>query len=214
MGGSKSNVLGMNVPSGSSPDDDPLAPGTGSGAPIGFDDDAIPMVSRIIATVTKDWDPTPNPDTTEIPVSGKTLADVGDALNALGEWGQGGGSLRTDAIPPGNDSNLTVNLHGGLILRLPKWSEYESASAAAKKEWNKMFAKLTAHENRHMEIAIEEGNQLATDLVGKDIGKIVKMVTAANARMQKRQNQLDKETNHGAKKGVQYGDVILDPNIT
>jgi hypothetical protein len=77
-----------------------------------------------------------------------------------------------------------------------------------------MFRKLTDHEDRHLAIAIEEGNQLALDLAGQDIDKIAKLVTAANARMAKRQGELDGATDHGAKAGVQYGDVILDTSIT
>jgi hypothetical protein len=204
----------MNAPSASSPADDPLAPGIGTPT-IGFDDNAQPMASRTIATVTKDWEPTPNPTKTpEIVVNGKTLEEVGRELNTREEWGQAGGSLRTDRIPPGNDTNLTVNLHGNLLYRLPRWTNYATASTAAKQEWDKMFRKLTDHEDRHLAIAIEEGNQLALDLAGQDIDKIAKMVTAANGRMAKRQKELDDATDHGAKAGVQYGDVILDTSIT
>ncbi len=215
MGGAKSTVLGMDVPAGT-PGDDPMAPIGGSDAagPIGFDDNPVPLASRVIAIVTRDWDPTPNPRRTpEIVVNGNTLADVGRELDALGEWGQGGGSLRTDRIPSGNSTNLTVNLHGNLVYRLPRWSKYQSASTAARAEWDRMLARLTAHEDRHLAIAIEEGDQLAGDLVGHDISDIAQMVTEANRRMQARQNQLDTDTDHGAKPGVQYGDVTLDTTI-
>src|SRR3954447_13886676 len=97
--------------------------------PIGLDD-PIPMDSqRIIAKVTKDWDP-PSPRTTpEIVVGGKTLADAGRELDKLREWGEGGGSLRSERIPTGTSTNLTVDLKGNLIHRLPRWSGYSSASA-------------------------------------------------------------------------------------
>ena len=64
------------------------------------------------------------------------------------------------------------------------------------------------------DVAIEEGNQLASDLVGEEISKIGTMVTAANGRMAARQKQLDDDTANGSKPGVQYGDVILDTAIT
>jgi predicted secreted Zn-dependent protease len=124
------------------------------------------------------------------------------------------GSLRADAIPAGTSTNLTVNLHANLRYRLPLWTRYSDASKAAKAEWDKMFAKLKVHEDRHLAIAIEEADNLAQALAGRDIADIAKMVTAANRRMQSRQDDLDTDTDHGAKTGVPYGDVVLDTTIT
>jgi hypothetical protein len=94
----------------------------------------IAMVARIIARVKKDWDP-PSPNTTPwVEVSGATLADVALVLEANDEWGRGGGMLRSDRIPVGKSSNLTVTLHGNLEFRVAKWMDYAKASAAAKKE--------------------------------------------------------------------------------
>ncbi|WP_411726566.1 DUF922 domain-containing protein [Methyloglobulus sp.] len=171
-------------------------------------------VQRNIASVTKDWDP-PNPRTTPaITVNGKTLEKAAAALNQLSEWGEGGGMLRSDAIPPGNTTNLDVKLHANLVMRLPTWTGYQAASPAAKKEWDKMFAKLRAHEQRHVDIAIEEADALAAKLVGREISEIANLVTKANQTMQKRQQDLDKDTESGAKPGVTYGDVILDISVT
>lgn len=169
-------------------------------------------VQRIIASFTKDWDP-PNPRTTPaITINGKTLVEAAAALNRLSEWGEGGGMLRSEAIPPGNTTNLDVKLHANLVMRLPTWTGYQTASSAAKKEWDKMFAKLRAHEQRHMDIAIEEADALAAKLIGREISEIANLVTNANKTMQKRQQDLDKDTENGAKPGVTYGDVILSKN--
>jgi hypothetical protein len=195
--------------------DDPS--GTQGGAvvpgPIGLDG-AIPMGGqRIVAKVVKDWDP-PKPRTTpEIVVGGKTLADAGRELDKLSEWGEGGGMLRTDSIPAGNSTDLTVKAHANLVHRLPRWTGYGAASTAAKAEWDRMVAKLKAHEDRHMEIAIEEADRLARDLVGVEIGDIADMVTEANRRMAKRQQELDTDTQNGSKPGVAFGDVTLDISI-
>ena len=171
-------------------------------------------VQRNIASVTKDWDP-PNPRTTPaITINGKTLAEAAAALNRLSEWGEGGGMLRSEAILPGNTTDLDVKLHANLVMRLPTWTGYQTASSAAKKEWDKMFAKLRAHEQRHVDIAIEEADALAAKLVGREISEIANLVTKANQTMQKRQHDLDTDTDHGAKTGVPYGDVILDESIT
>lgn len=197
-GGEQLDVLGAGDP-----------PGT-----LGLDEPVPLDTSRIIARVTKDWDP-PNPRTTpEIVVGGTTLAQAGRELDQMPEWGQAGGSLRAESIPAGNSTNLTVHLHANLLYRLPRWRGYATASAAAQAEWDKMFAKLKAHEDRHLAIAIEEGDRLAQDLVTHDISDIASMVTSANRRMQDRQNDLDNDTDHGAKAGVPYGDVILDTSIT
>lgn len=174
---------------------------------------ATPMVDRIIAEVTTDWDP-PNPNTDPwITVSGETLADVEIALKANDEWGKGGGQLRSERISVGTSTDLSISLHGNLEMRVAVWKNYSKASAAAKKEWNRMIGKLTAHEQRHMDIAIEEFNKVATSLVGKDIGKISHAVTTTNAKVKKRQKKMDKETDHGEKKDVQYGDVSLNRSI-
>ena len=217
MGGVKQDLLGTDTGPTSGTPDAPLAPGIGveMPGPIGLDArHRRVVVRRIIATVGKDWDP-PNPTTTpEIIVRGATLEDVARELSALAEWGQGGGQLRADPIPVGTSTDVHVNLHGNLVRRLPEWRRYDRASTAARAEWDRMFDKLRAHEDRHVAIAVEEGDQLASDLVGREISEIAGMVTAANRRIRGRQDQLDADTDHGARQGVPFGDVTLDTSIT
>ncbi|MGH8239748.1 MAG: DUF922 domain-containing protein, partial [Steroidobacteraceae bacterium] len=212
MGGTKSDLLGTQPGNSSFRfDDDEGVLGDGeTRGPIGIDEPVPLDVARIIAKVTNDWTP-PNPTKTpEIIVRGATLAAVGKELMQLGEWGKAGGSLAADSIEVGTTTDLTINLHGNLLYLLPEWSRYANASAAAKVEWDKMFKALTAHEDRHLAIAIEEGNALAKELVGKDIAVIARRVTAANLRMKQRQDKLDHATQNGSKEGVLYGDVTLD----
>lgn len=215
MGGTRSGLLGTEAGARAGSNDDDVLGGGNPPGVLGVD--AIPLddLQRMVTKVTKDWDP-PSPRTTPaIVVGGATLQQAADQLNRLNEWGEGGGRLRTDRIPPGNSTKLTVNVHANLIRRLPTWSFYPKASAAAKAEWDQMVQKLAAHEDRHVAIAIEEADQLAQDLMGKEISDIPQLVTDANARMQKRQDELDdpSNTDHGAKQGVQYGDVNLDITI-
>jgi hypothetical protein len=216
MGGVRAGVLGTEADAHPVPGDNTVLGGGDPPGVLGVDE-AIPLddVQRIIAKVTKDWDP-PNPRTTPpIVVGGATLEKAADELNKLNEWGEGGGSLRTEPIAAGTSTNLTVKMHANLVRRLPTWSGYAKASAAAKAEWDQMVRKLAAHEDRHVAIAIEEADQLAKDLVGKEISDIPQMVTDANARLKARQDELDDpaHTDHGAKPGVQYGDVNLDITI-
>jgi hypothetical protein len=217
MGGIRVGILGTDASArdNSAGSDDILGGGHPPGV-LGVDN-PIPLddLQRIIAKVTKDWDP-PAPRTTPpIRVGGATLEKAAEELDKLAEWGEGGGSLRTDPIAAGNSTNLTVRMHANLVRRMPTWSGYAKASPAAKTEWDQMVRKLRAHEDRHVAIAIEEAEQLAKDLVGKEISDIAQMVTDANARMQARQDELDdpSHTDHGAKRGVQYGDVNLDITI-
>jgi hypothetical protein len=168
---------------------------------------------RNVTRVVKDWEP-PAPRTTpEIVVAGRTLADAGAAIDRLNEWGEGGGRLRAERIPVGTSASVTVTLHANLILRMPRWTGYAHASTAARAEWDRMIGRLQAHENRHMAIAVEEADNLARALMGVEIAEIAQMVTDANRTLQDRQDQLDTDTEHGARAGVPYGDVILDTSI-
>jgi len=188
----------------------------GGGEPPGIlgADGAIQLdVSRIIAKVTRDWDASNPSSTAPLVVSGTTIARVGRALNALPEWGQGGGTLSVDAIPVGTSTDLTITLKANLVRRMPQWTDYPQASTRAKAEWDQMVAKLAVHEDRHVATAVEEAEILAQDLVGQEIAKIASMVTAANRRLAKRQNDMDQACDHGAKEGVEYGDVSLDITV-
>lgn len=226
MGGTRYGILGTDTsspqPSSGGALDvlgDGDAPGTlgidAPNAPILGGPPVTPLdtTGRTIAKVTKDWDP-PNPRRTpEIVIEGATLEAAFNALNRRREWGDGGGMLRTEPIGRGNTTDLTVIIHANLEHRLPRWANYNKASKEAKAEWDGMVAKLKIHEDRHLEIAIEEANQLAVDLIGRDIGDIADMVTEANRRMGKRQEDMDAACDHGAKENVPYGDVILDTSI-
>lgn len=184
-----------------------INPITGLDAPVPLSND------RIITAVTKDWDPPHSRGTPEIVVRGRTLAAVLPQLERLAEWGEAGGFLRTDRVPVGTSASVTVAIHANLIFRLPRWADYATASAPAQAEWDRMLGFLRAHEQRHLDIAIEEADNLARELIGEEIAQIPSLVTAANRRMNNRQVDLDNSTNHGADTGVTYGNVFLDTTI-
>lgn len=190
-------------------------PVTGGGAlptPGGIE---LKAGDRIIKSVKKDWDPT-NPRTTpKIEVKGKTLKEVGRALAALpGEWGQGGGNLLNEPVPPGDSPEVDVTLHGNLILRIVEWTDYASGSAKGKANWDAMIEKLKIHENKHLSNAVEAAEQCAKDLVGREILEMPGIVTKANAALKAVQDALDTATEHGTKENVPFGDVILDTDET
>jgi hypothetical protein len=170
--------------------------------PIGVVPTPLDTLRRIITDVRVDWRP-PNPKTTpKIVVGGATLAEVAQALNQRDEWGRGGGSLRVENVPVGTSTSVVVTAHANLIMILPEWTGYEKASAAAQAEWNRMFANLARHEDRHVEIAVEEADALADALKGVEIAEIGRLVTDANARLAKRQKEFDDQTAHGENAGV------------
>jgi hypothetical protein len=171
------------------------------------------MSTGKIEYVTKDWDPDSPKSTDPLVVSGATIDQVSRALNRLPEWGQGGGVLKL-AIPADFASSHSVTLSANLVRRLPQWKQYDSARDAEKAAWNRMFRKLTDHEDRHVEIAVEEAGRLADALIGQAATEAAKTVAAANRRLESRQKRLDDETSHGAREGVKYGDVILDLSHT
>jgi hypothetical protein len=201
----------------------PLASGPATSSfvtpgPLGADLEPVPLADRFVTKVDVDWDPTPQPDTTPIQVSGATLADVVANMSQLPEAGKGGGSLRADPVAVGTGASVTATLHGNLVNKIVEWTDYASASAAARAEWDRAIAHLKKHEQRHMEIAIEEGNALAKLLIGHKIGStpsITDKVTAANTKMQKRQDDLDSpsESDHGRKQGHAFGDCNIDTSI-
>ena len=170
---------------------------------------------RFITKVKKDWDVN-NPRTTpRIQVHGKTLVEVGKALDAMpSEWGQGGGQLLNDPVPGGGTGDVEVTLHGNLVFRIVEWVEYATGSTKGKANWDAMIAKLKIHENKHLSNAVEAAEQCAKDLIGKEILEMPGIVTKANAALAAAQKALDDATNHGAKENVPFGDVNLDTDET
>jgi hypothetical protein len=196
-----------------------MSPGHGSfssAVPLGIEGE--PLTDRFVTKVDCDWVPTPKPDTTPIVVKAANLKELAAALSQLPEAGKGGGQLRAGGVPAGTSPDVTVSLQGNLVNRVVQWDGYDQASAAAKAHWDTVLNNLKRHEKRHMEIAIEVGDELAKALVGHKIGStpsIGDKVTAANTRMQKLQDDLDSaaESDHGRKKGHAFGDCNIDTSI-
>jgi len=215
MAGNKvPGVLGTKTPSvrkqGGSVTPSPMG-GVDLRGPVGGDN-AAPMqavITRTVVAVNKDWEPPGVRTTPAIVVRGNTLERVARALSELPEWGDGGGMLRAERIPPGTSEEVTVTLHANLHKRLPRWVQYSGASEAVKAEWDRMMVNLERHEQHHVDIAIEEADNLATALIGVEVREIAETVTEANREMHDRQVEYDTDTNHGQNEGV-----TLDTSIT
>ena len=213
MGGVRAGILGTDAAArgGGDDADDVLGGGDPPGT-LGVGD-VVAMSTGKIEYVSKDWDPDSPKDTRPIVVSGATIELALAALNRLHEWGLGGGTLKLD-IPADFANSHSVTLSANLVRRLPEWKQYDTARGAEKAAWDHMFRKLTEHENRHVEIAAEEAKKLADDLIGQSTTEALKSVQTANRRLGGRQKKLDDETDHGARPGVKYGDVIMDLSHT
>jgi len=205
---------GQRVPGAEGLDDEPLegdgAPprgGFSEPGPIGLKGGGVRFVDRKIANVSDDWHP-PSINSTDQEISAPTLAEVGRLLNTLPEWGRGGGRIRSDAIAAGSSPTVDVNLHANLEKTMPKWLDYSSASAAAKAEWDRMFAALEAHEQGHIDIAIKVADDLKSKLPGKSIDDLVPMINAANRQMKSLQDDFDTKTAHGQNTGVNLNTSI------
>lgn len=215
----KPGPLGFTPASANSTGFDSGGPNTGgftTAGPLGFDVEADPLADRIVSRVDRDWVPTPKPKNDPIKVTAADLAELADALGRLPEAGEGGGRLRADPVAVGTSAEASVKLHGNLVNRAVEWIGYSGASPAAQAHWDQVLANLKRHEQRHMEIAIEEGDALATLLVGHKIGtkpSIEDKVSDANDRMAARQRELDDDSDHGKKKGHPFGDCNIDKSI-
>jgi hypothetical protein len=212
MGGVRVGLLGTEAAAGGGSDDDDVLAGGDPPGTLGVNG-TVAMSTGKIEDVRKDWDPDSPKFTDPIVVSGVTIDQVLAALNHLPEWGKGGGVLKLQ-VPDDFSSSHSVTLSANLVRRLPQWKQYDHARDAEKAAWNHMFRKLTDHEDRHVEIAVEEARKLADDLIGQTTAEAAKTVRAANRRLEARQKKLDDETDHGAKPGVKYGDVIMDLSRT
>ncbi len=103
-----------------------------------------------------------------------------------------------------------------LKIRLPNWTAYSSASADEKKAWDSMVAALTAHEQHHIDIFKEFNATVNIEGVGSDClyskakqaaweafkKKLDSELKTREDENDKKQEQYDADTNHGANEGV------------
>lgn len=166
------------------------------------------------------WDVNARRTTPEIKGSGATLAALKANLNASqgNHWGEGGGELTIDEIQgkfkPGD--KFTVTLRGEFINRIPEWTDRNSATDAAKNEWDRFIGKLKTHEECHVTIARKAFEALAAEYPGTKITKVNELFLKRKKELKEAQKALDDpgKTDHGRKAGVPCGDAELDASIT
>ena len=169
-----------------------------------------------VGSVTKNWDSSKRTKTPEIHGKGATLADLKANLDASqgSHWGEGGGKLTMDPVTGVKaGETFTVKLNGEFIKRVPIWDDRATASSTAQKEWDRFIAKLDAHEEGHVAIALAAFEKLATDLIGVKITDLATKVQQAQTSLTASQKKMDADTTNGMKSGVLYGDALLDAAI-
>jgi predicted secreted Zn-dependent protease len=154
-----------------------------------------------------------NPKVSKFKVRGDTLPEAKKNLDARDEWGlydatqNFKSSARTDR--DGNVTSVTIVLNP--IIQLPEWSGYGSATKEQKASWDDMVKALEAHERRHHAIQVDSADDL-TDQIKKaktlDATSLNKIISDQQDACQKKQDDYDTRSGHGAKEGVV---LDLDP---
>jgi predicted secreted Zn-dependent protease len=197
--------------------------------PAGLDpaDDAEELgTDKKIVKVTKDWTDPPTVPPTFYEVSGKTLKDVLTELQKRpDDWGEGGGFVTGTGDPKANPpkeeiwleptddgKGYTVALKGKFVLQLPKWKEYDKATAAQKKAWDDMLANLKKHEEEHVAISYRDAEKLVKALSGLPAKLAAQKVADSNTAIQTDQDDFDSaaKTDHGRKDFGTFKKVELD----
>jgi predicted secreted Zn-dependent protease len=149
-----------------------------------------------------------NPKKTTFRVPGKTLKEALKSLNSRDEWGlydatqNVKSSAQTDK--DGNVTSVTMVLNP--VIELPEWSGYRSATKEQKASWDKMVKALEAHEREHHDIQVDCANDLTEEIKKSktlDADALNEIISDQQDASQKKQDDYDTRSGHGAKEGVE-----------
>jgi predicted secreted Zn-dependent protease len=113
-------------------------------------------------------------------VSG-TLSEVGEKLAARGHAGsvQPKYTKTYTEIDTGTEKVVLAQIELDLTKTMPKWAEYDKQCAPIKAEWDRVYAELDAHENKHMADDNRIFANLHTKLIGLSNEKAGERIDAA-----------------------------------
>jgi predicted secreted Zn-dependent protease len=149
-----------------------------------------------------------NPQKTTFKVPGKTLKEALKSLNSRDEWGvydatqNVKSSAQTDK--GGNVTSVTMVLNP--VIELPEWSGYRSATKEQKASWDKMIKALEAHERKHHDIQVDCASDLTKEIKKAktlDADALNEIISDQQDACQKKQDDYDTRSGHGAKEGVE-----------
>jgi len=142
-------------------------------------------------------------------VTGSTLTEVAAQLDPK-EWGQCYYEFEYSYETMGRRTKK-VDITLRLTIRLPRWQGkgWQTASDAAKVEWQRMISALEAHENGHTEIARRWAPIFKEKLLGVAEDKVQQRYDKTKAAVDKETGKYDQETQHGKSKGVNL-DITIE----
>ena len=149
-----------------------------------------------------------NPKVSKFKVGGKTLADAKKALDARDEWGlyDSTQNFKSGAQTDKDGNVTTVTMVINPVIELPEWSGYGAATKEQKASWDDMAKKLEAHERRHHDIQVDCADTLTKEIKKAktlDAKGLNKIISDQKDACQKKQDDYDTRSGHGAKEGVE-----------
>ncbi|HEY1282784.1 MAG TPA: DUF922 domain-containing protein [Acidimicrobiales bacterium] len=141
-------------------------------------------------------------------VGGATLADVVANISHLPEAGSAEWNPRYDyqADEHGVVSDVTILV--GWKITMPTWTGYDSASQAAKDEWDRFWAALDAHERGHLDLVDTAMATLDQQMIGKSVAEAQQVWSSALTKLQQDSNAYDTANDHGRNAGT-----IIDVDV-
>lgn len=142
-------------------------------------------------------------------VTGTDFQGLRDQMSDRGEWGQYGGSLTVD--PRGRPVLTRVTIAARPVITLPEWRDYSDGSPAQRREWDRMLAALTIHEDEHDAILRRVAGDFHQTLVSAspqlERREVQRLAREMVQRHFDEQNDFDRRTSHGQTTGVELRDV-------
>src|SRR5271166_1435262 len=141
-------------------------------------------------------------------VSGQKLADVAASISQLPEAGQTTWPATFDYQADANGILTSATVTVRRVVTLPKWDGYSSASQAAKNEWDRFSAALSAHETGHSDLVVQNLQSLDQQMVGHSVSDARQIFNAALQTLKAASDAYDQQTNHGQNTGT-----VIDTSV-
>jgi predicted secreted Zn-dependent protease len=154
------------------------------------------------------------------PVSGLSAAELSRSMHAhaAANWSdEQAVGLTVASIPiearcqEFSDGGALLDAKVGLslVVHLPDWQDTARAPAALQQSWQRFLRALRAHEEGHVQLAIEHATALRNQIAQTKpeascptfMAKLQERIGAAQARMEQEQADYDEKTQHGIKQG-------------
>jgi predicted secreted Zn-dependent protease len=127
-------------------------------------------------------------------------------LSGREEWGKFDSSCPYKWKDGRNGNVASITLTPTFTITMPNWPGYRNQPQKCKDEWDAMWKALYRHENGHR-VRFENGiSKLVNKLEAMEslkTNEVDAVMSQAKKRMQDRQDEFDRETDHGRSRGVE-----------